>query len=113
MKATAAVGALLLVLFSAPDGRAENTAAAAYVMVGCRHLLGQDDGFPLLQGLCAGGIQAVWELAPGVCTPRGALLSQAVRTVVQYIDGHPARLNDSFAVLAAEALRAAWPCRKT
>jgi hypothetical protein len=52
-------------------------------------------------------------LAPGVCTPRGAPLSQAIHTVVQYIDAHPGRLNESFAVLAAEALRAAWPCKKS
>jgi hypothetical protein len=112
MKATVALCALLTALLSGSAGRAENTSSAGYVMVGCRHLLGQDDGIPLLQGVCAGSIQAVWEVAPGVCTPRGAPLSQAIHTVVQYIDAHPARLNESFAVLAAEALRAAWPCRK-
>jgi hypothetical protein len=111
MKAAVALCALLLVLLPASDGRAQSANAAGYVIGGCRHL-GRDDDVPLLQGMCAGSIQAVWELAPGVCTPRGTPLSQAIHTVVQYIDAHPGRLNESFAVLAAEALRAAWPCRK-
>jgi hypothetical protein len=32
---------------------------------------------------------------------------QAVRVVVQYIDGQPARMNENFVPLAIEALQAA------
>jgi hypothetical protein len=32
--------------------------------------------------------------------------------VAQYIDGKPARLHESFIMLASEALRSAWPCKR-
>ena len=46
----------------------------------------------------------------GICLPVGATTQQAVRVVVQYIDGHPERMQESFNYLAVEALREAWPC---
>src|SRR4029453_4871755 len=30
---------------------------------------------------------------------------------VQYIDARPARMHEDFRILAAEAMRAAWPCK--
>lgn len=47
----------------------------------------------------------------GVCPPVGATTQQAVHVVVQYIDGHPERMQENFEPLAVEALRGAWPCR--
>jgi hypothetical protein len=41
---------------------------------------------------------------------KGATNMQGVRIVLQYIDARPARLNENFNKLAAEALRQAWPC---
>jgi Rap1a immunity proteins len=35
---------------------------------------------------------------------------QGVQIVVKYIDARPARLQENFNKLAAEALRQAWPC---
>ena len=43
-----------------------------------------------------------------VCPPKDSNVEQAIRIVVQYIDGHPARLQENFYDLAVEALRAAW-----
>jgi hypothetical protein len=46
-----------------------------------------------------------------ICLPAGVTREQAVRTVVQYIDGQPARMNENFVPLAIEALQATWPCK--
>ena len=46
-----------------------------------------------------------------ICLPVGVTREQAVRVVVQYIDGEPARMNENFVPLAIEALQAAWPCK--
>ena len=46
-----------------------------------------------------------------ICLPVGVTREQAVRVVVQYIDGQPARMNENFVPLAIEALQAAWPCK--
>jgi len=46
-----------------------------------------------------------------ICVPVGLTREQAVRAVVQYIDGQPARLNENFVPLATEALQATWPCK--
>jgi Rap1a immunity proteins len=43
-----------------------------------------------------------------ICLPVGMTREQAVRVVVQYIDGQPARMNENFVPLAIEALQAAW-----
>jgi hypothetical protein len=32
--------------------------------------------------------------------------------VVQYIDSQPARLQEDFVLLATEALRKIWPCKR-
>jgi hypothetical protein len=46
-----------------------------------------------------------------ICVPVGVTREQAVRLVVQYVDGQPARMNENFVPLAIEALQAAWPCK--
>jgi hypothetical protein len=44
------------------------------------------------------------------CTAKAATPEQLVRTVVQFIDDHPTRSQESFAKLTLEALGQAWPC---
>jgi Rap1a immunity proteins len=34
-----------------------------------------------------------------------------ILTVIKYIDARPQRMNERFAKLAYEALKAAWPCK--
>jgi hypothetical protein len=96
--------------FAAPDLNSAN-----YVMTGCRSFLTRtpsntmDDAF--LKGRCVGIVDTVAELTGGVCHPAGATTGQSVRIVVKYIDDQPARLHETFSVLAREALQAAWPCK--
>jgi hypothetical protein len=66
----------------------------------------------LERGYCAGMVTGIFEVAIGACAPRNVTTGQAVRVVVKYIDDRPERLNESFSMLAVEALRAAWPCKK-
>ena len=80
-------------------------------IVGCRnYVAGSNDDDVFLQGYCAGAVQALVEFAAGACAPKGATNMQGVQIVVKYIDARPARLQESFNKLAAEALRQAWPC---
>jgi Rap1a immunity proteins len=48
----------------------------------------------------------------GFCVPDRSTVGQAVRVVVAYIDQRPERMHEYFEVLALEALRRAWPCRR-
>jgi hypothetical protein len=89
---------------------AEDQLSANSKIVGCRHYLSSSKDDLLLQGYCAGAVQALVEFAAGACAPKGATTMQSVRIVLQYIDARPARLHESFNKLAAEALRLAWPC---
>jgi hypothetical protein len=101
-----------------------DTSSANWLMPGCRAFISDspDATIPnasrnaalLLQGLCAGNVEGVWDTAfrfGEVCSPEGAINEQAVRVVVQYIDARPARMQERFAGLALEALIAAWPCK--
>ena len=85
----------------------------------CKALLAQDSKTPLLkadflQGVCVGQVSGVWDAAiilNVVCSPPEVIKGQGVRVVVQFIDARPARMHERFAVLALEALTAAWPCK--
>ena len=88
----------------------EDQLSASSKIVGCRHYLSNSKDDLLLQGYCAGAVQALVEFAAGACAPKGATNMQGVQIVLKYIDARPARLHESFNKLAAEALRQAWPC---
>jgi len=62
----------------------------------------------LRQGECIGAVAAITHIDVAVCPPKDSNVEQAIRIVVQYIDGHQARLQENFYDLAVEALRAAW-----
>jgi hypothetical protein len=62
------------------------------------------------QGFCAGAVEGIGHVDPGICTPMGSTLEQWIRVVIRYIDSRPARLQEDFYKLAQEALRDAWPC---
>ncbi len=89
---------------------AEDQLSANSKIVGCRHYLSNSKDELLLQGYCAGAVQALVEFAAGACAPKGATTMQSVRIVLQYIEARPARVHESFNKLAAEALRLGWPC---
>jgi hypothetical protein len=90
---------------------ADDPLTANSKIVGCRkYVAGSNDDDVFLQGYCAGAVQALVEFAAGACAPKGATNMQGVQIVVKYIDARPARLQENFNKLAAEALRQAWPC---
>ena len=93
----------------------EEGATANFVMPGCREA-GKNTTSPgdfFAAGFCLGMVSALGAgLVPGMCRPAGVTNLQLVRVVVKYIDERPARTHERFIVLAQEALRAAWPCRK-
>ena len=88
---------------------AEDLSASSRI-VGCRNYVSSSKDDLLLQGYCAGAVQALVEFAAGACAPKGATNMQGVQIVVKYIDARPARLHENFNKLAAESLRQAWPC---
>jgi hypothetical protein len=97
-----------------------NQTSADYVMPGCRDAasvitfskVGESEEEASLMGLCAGiviGLSFNGQ-AYGICVPAGTTAQQATSVVVQYIDGQPARIHETFNRLAVDALRANWPC---
>jgi len=119
--------ALALTVTAAEAAQEVDRNSANYVMLGCRNALDPKSvESPYLQGSCVGiirGIAFVAALLRGgsdddphrrwLCasSPTEATNGQLVRVVVAYIEARPARMHESFPVLALEALRAAWPCR--
>jgi hypothetical protein len=113
MRGIALVAAMLLGCGASFAGA---TTSANLIMQGCRVFFAKpaketiDDAF--LQGECLGIVDAVLHLAEDNCPPKGSTPEQAIRIVVKHIDDRPARMHEPFIVLAREALRAAWPCKK-
>lgn len=93
---------------------ADDAAFSAHdLMAGCRAYLrnniSTEDYFAAKY--CAEIIDGLVGAGPGLCPPASATQQQIVRAVVTYIDGRPARLQESFQKLASEALGAAFPCQ--
>ena len=96
--------------------------SADYWMPGCRDAAAliqfsseEDSKENLVKlGFCVGIISGLsyTGVSSGLCAPEGATSEQAVRAVVQYIDGQPTRMNDDFRRLVLEALQTAWPCKE-
>ena len=92
-----------------------NPNSANAIMPGCRAFLGAEpprsnmDWFK--EGECVGVLHGLADLMERLCIPSEATQSQVVRVVVNYIDRHPEKMHMPFTHLAAEALRAAWPCK--
>jgi hypothetical protein len=87
--------------------------SANFMMQGCRNFASEtagDSGF--MGGWCAGILDGITYMDPDLCIPDGVPQAQVARVVVQYIDQRPARMHESFKLLAIEALRSAWPCQR-
>jgi hypothetical protein len=98
-------------------GQEEIGTSANAVMPGCRNfLVGPYPTNASIAGARCGGL--VEGIAYGasagrfVCAPPTATVGQTVRVVMKYIEDQPERLHENFKLLAYEALRAAWPCKK-
>jgi hypothetical protein len=112
MKASVVCAGVLLLLFAGEAVGAGSGNSGDDIMPGCRGLVADSSGNlgDFRQGICAGSINAIIRFDPDICLAKGSTVGQAVRVVVQFIDSQPARLHEDFIDLAAEALRAAWPC---
>lgn len=100
-------------------GQTFTSATANYVLTGCRTYLALIEGGPaearyaIPMAFCEGSIDAVVSLSDNrLCIPRKVKENQIVRVVIQYLDERPERHHESFALLALEALAAAWPCKQ-
>jgi hypothetical protein len=102
---------ILLVAAIAPSSAETDLQSANYVIPDCRTLISGEQSHPILSGYCMGSVQATFYFNV-LCAPDRVTVEQMVRVVVQYIDSHPARINENFLFLAAEAMSAAWPCRR-
>ncbi len=94
--------------------------SANFIMTGCREAASllafsnPSNEHSELAQFCLGiivGLTYQGQSDGTICVPVGLTREQAVRAVVQYIDGQPARINENFVPLATEALQATWPCK--
>jgi Rap1a immunity proteins len=107
-----------LVIWSGPAAaQPAGVNSGAWMLPGCRAALTPSADPDFRQGMCAGSLGTLLFLGDAlpddvkVCRPKGAVLHDAVRIVVEFIDQHPPRQDEPFTILAMEALAAAWPCR--
>jgi hypothetical protein len=96
-----------------PDMRSANSR-----LPGCKAFVDGRSDDPIGQGYCAGLVEgiALWVGSSGLAyacahIPAGVTSGQTVQVVVRYMEQRPNRLHEPFAVLAAQALADAWPCR--
>jgi len=111
------LGAVLSAVATPAVAREADGWPANYIMVGCRAIYATSaiDTTLIRSGVCLGVVRTwmiVLNETGAICRPQQVTLDQAVRVVVAYIDGRPAQLHEPFDILAAEAMRSAWPCRQ-
>jgi hypothetical protein len=93
-------------------GQRVNKDLASSIMPGCRDFVATRKGDAFARGLCVGLVKNLFEYAPNICPPEGLKNDQIVRVIVRYVDSDPARLQEDFNGVAAEAMRKAWPCQR-
>lgn len=105
-------------LVDQPSAKAQEQHTANFLLSACRDLtLDGDPTNSFVVGYCAGEISVVTVTARQLpqkvrsCPPLTAPLSQRAKVVVSYLDRNPARLHESFIILAMEAFAEAWPCK--
>jgi hypothetical protein len=86
------------------------------VYSGCRNFVLNSDTELFHQGLCAGMIddlayyRSMLAKDMRYCPPKGVTVGQVAQLVIDYMDAHPEILQKDFRGVAADALRAFWPC---
>ncbi len=112
---------IVAMIFSCGTAVAEpDQTSADYMMPGCRDVAAliafsdsESEENVSRMSLCIGIVTGLSYMGPryGICLPAGTTSRQAVRALVQYIDGQsPERMHENFNSLAVEALRETWPC---
>jgi hypothetical protein len=110
--------ALVALILAGPTApRADQEKSANFVLPGCQAFLDAHTTDYALAGFCAGmvtGVSVMALLDGHACIPSSSTNAQLVRIVIRYVEAHPERMHEPFAVLALQALRAAWPgpCRQ-
>jgi hypothetical protein len=110
--------AVAILLALTMPASAADIVSANHFLPGCKSALSDNKVLipadALLQGRCTGFVQAFLAASPALdfCQPKGATISQSVALVVKYIEARPERMHEPFGVLALEALKAAWPCKR-
>jgi Rap1a immunity proteins len=89
----------------------QNPYSATYVMPGCRAFMKGGSLNSFKQGWCSGLITGLAQMHRR-CMPPQLTQRQLARGIVQYVNAHPARMHEDFRILAAEAMQAAWPCKR-
>jgi hypothetical protein len=112
--------ALIVVMLCGLGVARPNETSADYFMPACRDAaslitfsnIGLSEEQVSRMSFCAGIVVGLSFMGQpyGICVPAGTTSQQATSTVVQYIDGQPARIHEDFNSLAVEALQANWPC---
>jgi hypothetical protein len=116
---------LSVALISSAD--AQTSESANYKLPACRDFnaaadnnldvsraLVQDANRLFRAASCGGevdGVANTLEDTGQICQPRGVTRGQVMAVVMSYVERIPERHNESFTVLAIEALKRAWPCR--
>jgi hypothetical protein len=89
----------------------QNPYSAKYVMPGCRAFMKGVSLNNFKQGWCGGLITGLAQMHRR-CMPPQLTKRQLARGIVQYVNARPARMHEDFRILAAEAMQAAWPCKR-
>jgi Rap1a immunity proteins len=116
-------GALVLSVITSEAAEID-TESATYVLPGCKALLALTEGREMLDtssalgaGYCMGVLNTLpeiyfWRDKCSIQFPEIFSVQQMTLIVVRYIETHPERMHVRFSILAEDALRDAWPCRK-
>jgi hypothetical protein len=116
-----AIALVVVMIFNRGVAVAEpKQTSADYIMSGCRDAaslitfsnIGESEEQVSRMSFCMGIVVGLSFMGQpyGICVPAGTTSQQATSIVVQYIDGHPARIHENFTSFAVEALQANWPC---
>jgi Rap1a immunity proteins len=107
--------ATALMLLSSSAG-AENVYSGGHMLPHCKAFVSASSHPSFWEGMCIGQIvaldtvKAVMPAPVRSCSPPAATIMQKTQVIVQFLEANPARLHESFNILALLAMRAAWPC---
>ena len=99
-------------LASVNASAAQNIMSANSILPGCKAGLAGAATANWEAQRCLGiieGVDVAYDFG-AYCRPSEATIGQRMRIVVAYIEAHPERMHERFALLAVEALRRVWPC---
>jgi hypothetical protein len=109
-------GILLLCLTVPVSARADDSNSGNAMLPHCLAFLRNDVSDPIAW-VCGGTISTTAFFGRSLpnevrfCRPANVTNDQLARIVVRYLENRPEQLHEPLALLAAKALREAWPCK--